>query len=265
MPVGRPVGHTGVRSDRSAEHRCMTTLELQEEVEETLVQNGIPVAGTGHRLGRRTGFWVVAASMAALTAFSTAPSALYGIYARQDGLSAISITLVYSVYAAGILVSLLLVGHVSDWYGRRAVLVPAMVTALLATWIFAGSSSLPALIVGRVLTGLAVGAALAAATALLADLDSRPGAVATRRSQIVGTMANVGGLALGPLVAGLLAVYVTADPRMTFVLFAALLSLAVVATALAPEGRPVPQERPRYRPQRLAVPTAARAEFTAAL
>ena len=63
---------------------------------------------------RRAGFWTVAGSLAALTSFSTAPSALYGIYKREDHLSSITITLVYSVYAVGIVVSLLLVGHVSD-------------------------------------------------------------------------------------------------------------------------------------------------------
>src|SRR5215475_768477 len=78
------------------------------------------------RLGRRSGFWAVAFSIAVLTAFSTAPSPLYGIYARQDHLSSITITAVYAVYAvfaAGVVVSLLLVGHISDWYGRRTVLI----------------------------------------------------------------------------------------------------------------------------------------------
>ena len=155
---------------------------------------------------------MVAASLAVLTAFSTAPSALYGIYARQDHLTAIAVTLIYSVYAAGILVSLLLVGHLSDWYGRRALLVPAALTALVATLVFATSSSLPALFLGRVVTGIALGAAVAAATAYLTDLDAGPGAAPTRRAQIVATVANVGGLATGPLLAGLLVEYVTAGP-----------------------------------------------------
>src|SRR5262249_33533213 len=163
------------------------------------------------------------ASMATLTAFSTAPSALYGIYQRQDHLSPMTITLVYSVYAVGIIVSLLLVGHVSDWYGRRTVLLPAVLTAVVASLVFASSTSLPALFVGRVLTGLALGAAVAAATAHLADLDSGPSAPPTRRAQIVATIANVGGLAIGPLLTGILARYVTADPQILFALFAALL------------------------------------------
>ena len=140
-----------------------------------------------------------------------------------------------------------------------------MLTALAASLVFNSSSALPALLVGRVLTGLALGAAVATATAHLADLDGGPSAPATLRAQIVATIATVGGLASGPLLAGILAQYVTGDPQIIFVMFTALLTLAVAATSLVPEGRPIPVARPEYHPQRLAVPHSARREFTAAL
>jgi MFS family permease len=242
----------------------MTNLMHTEPVHENRAARPVaPPIGTPHR--RRSGFWLVAVGLAALTAFSTAPSGLYGIYAREDHLSPITITLIYSSYAAGILLSLVLVGHVSDWYGRRTLLVSAVLTSLLASVVFATSTSLPALFVGRVLTGVSLGAAVAAATAWLADLDAGPGAAATRRAQIVATVANVGGLAVGPLLAGLIAVHVTADPRLVTLFFTAVLTLALVGVALAPEGRTLPRPRPPYRPQRLEVPAAARAEFGAAL
>jgi MFS family permease len=245
----------------------VTDLMLKQRVEETLLTNDLPVVDDTLRLSRSAGFWVVAASLAVLTAFSTAPSALYGIYARQDHLAPITVTFVYSAYAAGVLASLLLVGHVSDWYGRRTVLVPAMLTALVATLVFAGSSSLPELLLGRVLTGVSLGAAIAAATAYLTDLDSGPGpgAAPTRRGQVVATVANVGGLAVGPLLAGVLVQYVEPEPRIVFLLFGALLTLAAALTARVPEVRPLPEPRPHYRPQRLAGPTAARSQFAAAL
>ena len=239
----------------------------------------LPVAGTtnhtapskqsgwtrGFRLSPRAGFWAVAASLALLTAFSTAPSPLYGIYARQDHLSSSTITAVYAVYAVGTVASLMLVGHISDWYGRRVVLIPALVVALAAALLLSTSTSLPALFTGRVLTGVALGAAIATATAHLTDLDSGPAASPTRRAQIVGTVANVGGLAVGPLLAGLLARYVPGTPRLPYLVFAGLLAIAVVVTAVAPEGRPVPLVRRPYRPQRLAAPDDARARFNAAL
>jgi len=157
------------------------------------------------RLSRRTGFWAVAFSFLAVTAFSTAPSSLYGLYEHQDHLSSLTITFVYAVYAVGIVVSLLLAGHVSDWYDRRAVLLPALVVAVVAAVVFLVWRSLAGLLVARVLTGLALGAAVATATAFVTDLDAGPGGVATRRAGIVATIANIGGLGVGPLIAGLLA------------------------------------------------------------
>ena len=78
--------------------------------------------GIPHRITSRAGFWAVAAAFAAVTAFSTTPSGLYGIYEHRLGLSLTTVTIVYAVYAVGTVASLVLAGHVSDWYGRRAVL-----------------------------------------------------------------------------------------------------------------------------------------------
>jgi len=65
------------------------------------------------------GFLGIGFSLLAVSAFSTAPRALYGLYAQRDHLSSLTITVVYAVYAAGIVVALVLAGHVSDWYSRR--------------------------------------------------------------------------------------------------------------------------------------------------
>jgi MFS family permease len=216
------------------------------------------------RLSRGAGFWAIAASFLALSAFSTAPSSLYGIYGREDHLSSLTITIVYAVYAVGVVVSLLVAGHVSDWYGRRTVLGPALAMAVVAAIVFLSLRSLAGLLVARVLTGLAVGAAVATATAFIADLGSRPGAPATKRAETVATVANVGGLALGPLIAGLLARYASHAVTLTFAGFLAALLAAVVLVVLAPEGHAPVWPRPRYHPQRLAAPEHGRRQFAAA-
>jgi MFS family permease len=69
---------------------------------------------------------------------------------QQEHLSSLTITIVYAVYALGIAVSLLLAGHVSDWYGRRAVLLPALAVAVVAAVIFLTWRSLAGTIVARV-------------------------------------------------------------------------------------------------------------------
>jgi MFS family permease len=244
----------------------MSIEAFREPVLEQRQKRGLSfLASRRLRVQKRTGFWVVAASMAVLTAFSTAPSPLYGIYEHQENLSSITITIVYAVYAVGIVTSLLLVGHVSDWYGRRPVLIPGLAVGLSAAIIFCFSTSLPALVVGRILTGLALGATVATATAYLADLDLDESGRPTRRSEVVATVANIGGLAVGPLIAGLLAQYWGADLRLPYFIFAALLGAATVGVLVAPEGRVLPRPRPKYHPQRLGAPPGARSQFTAAL
>jgi MFS family permease len=216
------------------------------------------------RLSRRAGFWAVAFAFFAATAFSTAPSSLYGLYVEQEGLSSLDVSVVYAVYACGLLVSLVLVGHVSDWYGRRAVLLPATVLAIAAAAVFVAWTSLPGLLVARVLTGLAVGAIVATASAFIADLDAGHAGGPTRRATVVATIANIGGLGAGPLIAGLLALDPETALTLPFLAFLAALVLALVAVAVAPEGHPPSRPLPRYRPQRLAVPAAARPQFVAA-
>jgi MFS family permease len=149
------------------------------------------------RLSRQAGFWAIAFSFLVVSAFSTAPSALYGLYQQHDQLAPLTITLVYAVYAAGVTMSLLLAGHVSDWYGRRAVLIPALAIATVAAVVFISWQSLAGLLVARILTGLALGATVATATAYIADLDAGADAAVTRRSAIVSVVASVGGLAIG--------------------------------------------------------------------
>jgi MFS family permease len=218
------------------------------------------------RLSRRAGFWAIAFSFLAVAALSTAPSALYGLYERQDHLAPLTITVVYAVYAAGVITSLLLAGHVSDWYGRRAVLIPALSLATVGTVLFVSWQSLAGLIVARVLTGLALGATVATATAYIADLDAGPDGAVTRRAQIVAAVANVGGLAIGPLATGLLARYAPGGGlALPYVVLLVVLAVALVGVVLAPDGRRAAHPLPRYRPQRLTVPALARRQFLAAI
>jgi len=132
--------------------------------------------------------------------------------------------------------------------------------ALLLVW-----RSLAGLFAARVLTGVALGAALATATAYITDLDERSHGEPTRRAGIVATTANIGGLALGPLVAGLLARYEPHALTLPFEVFLVGLVLALVAITFAPEGHSPVQPRPTYRPQRLSVPADAHRQFTAAI
>src|SRR6204780_3243986 len=168
-------------------------------------------AGPGARRPRSkrrhsTAFWVVAAAFGVNMAFSAVPTQLYVIYQQRDHFSTLMITVVYAVYALGVIVSLFLGGHVSDWVGRRRVLVPALAVNVASALLFIAFPSLPGLIIARVVSGVSIGLTTGTATAYLAELPLGAGGSPTgRRPQVVATASNLGGTGAAPLGAGLLA------------------------------------------------------------
>ena len=210
----------------------------------------------------RAGLWAVAFAFTTVLAFSTVPTPLYAIYQARDGFSTFMVTVIFAAYAVGVILALFFAGHVSDWLGRRRALVPAVLTSVVSALVFVFWPSLPGLLVGRVLNGLSVGVVTATATAYLAELHlgARPGA-SPKRAQVLANTANLGGLGLGPIIAGALTVTVQAPLTVPFVLFAALLALAAIGVALTPETVTRQSPRPAYRPQRVAVPAEARGRF----
>ncbi|GIF16589.1 MFS transporter [Actinoplanes teichomyceticus] len=198
------------------------------------------------------GFWMIAAAFLIAMAFSTVPTPLYPLYTARDGFSTFTVTVVFAVYAVGVVISLLLAGHLSDRAGRRRVLLPALGLELAAAALFFSGTSLPVLLAARFLTGLGVGMVTATATAYLHELHAadRPGA-SRQRFEVVSTVANTGGLGAGALVAGLLAAHVHTPLRTPYAVFAVLLLVALAAVALAPETVTDRPARPAYRPQRI--------------
>jgi len=220
-----------------------------------------------HRL--RLGFWSVAFAFLTVMAFSTLPSPLYGLYQQRDGFSSFTITIIYAAYAIGVIAALLLAGHVSDWHGRRRVLLPAIATSIVSAAIFLLWRDLPGLLLARIVNGLSVGVVTATATAWLAELHAAGGRAGTgsspQRAQLLATAVNIGGLGLGPLVSGFLAQWAGGDPlSLPYLVFLAALVLALAVVALAPETRDRLDPLPAYRVQRVSVPQEARGAFMAA-
>lgn len=210
-------------------------------------------------------FWVVAAAFLLNMAFSAVPTPLYVLYQAHDHFSAIMVTVVYAVYAVGVIASLFLAGHISDWAGRRRVLVTALLVNVASAMLFIFFPSLAGLIVARVVSGISVGLTTATATAYLAELHTgaRPDALG-RRPQVVATAANLGGIGIGPLVAGVLAQYAPAPLRLPYIVVGGAIAALALLVALAPETTVAPEVRPAWRPQRVAVPKHARSHFFAA-
>jgi hypothetical protein len=194
----------------------------------------------------RSGFLAVAFAFLVVMAFATLPSPLYGLYRARDGLSAFTITIVYAIWAAGTIAALIAVPFIAERIGRRGVMFAAVATMMAAAGELAAWKSLPGLLVGRLLTGFAVGMAAGTAIAYLIELRLRAdpnGSPALART--IGTSVNVGALGIGPLVAGFLAQWAGRPLTLPYLVWIALGAVALVGLAAAPEtGAPAATRNP---------------------
>ncbi len=244
--------------------------------------------GEGRRPGRagrsragwhRAGFWLVAYAFTVTMAFSAVPTPLYVLYQARDGFGSFTLTLIFAAYAVGVALALLLAGHLSDWAGRRRMLAVAIAVNVVSGVLFLTWPTVPGLLVARFVSGVSIGLLTATATAHLTELHRAGlhrsgrggGSVASRssggsggRANAVSTAANLGGIGLGPLLAGLLAQYAPDPLHLSYYVVEGLMLAGLLGLALVPETVTRPDPRPAYRPQRVSVPPASRPAFWAA-
>ncbi|CDR17243.1 MFS transporter [Streptomyces iranensis] len=191
---------------------------------------------------------------------TTLPTPLYSLYQREFGFSSFMVTVIFAVYAAGVIVALLLLGSVSDFVGRRPVMLAALVLSGLSAVCFLLAQGLPELFAGRTLSGLSAGLATGTATVTVIELAPEH---RRRGATLLATGANLGGLGLGPLLAGVLAQYAPAPLKLVFVVDLVLVAVSAAVVLALPETVRK-RSRPPLRPQRLRVPKEMRSTFAAA-
>ena len=146
-------------------------------------------------------------------------------YAQHSGYSQVAVDVLLGAYVVGLVPGLLVASALSDRHGRRSVMAFGVISAALGSLVIAAGDvwGFSALFTGRLLSGLAVGIAMAVGSAWITELssppfsDASPGAGA-RRSSICLTL----GLGVGPLCAGLLAAFALLPLVLTYVIHAAL-------------------------------------------
>ncbi|MFD7546684.1 MFS transporter [Streptomyces sp. NPDC059578] len=198
------------------------------------------------------------AVFAVCMAGTTLPTPLYPLYQEKFGFSELTVTVVYAVYAFGVIGVLLLTGNVSDAVGRRKVLAWGLGCAALSAGCFLCATGLGWLYAGRLLSGLSAGLFTGAATAYVMEL-APPGGAA--RATFVATAANMGGLGCGPLLAGLLAQYAPWPLYLPFAVHLTLVAGAALVLLRLPET--VGERRPlsAVRPRRPGLPVQVRTVF----
>ncbi|TCN41854.1 putative MFS family arabinose efflux permease [Kribbella orskensis] len=183
------------------------------------------------------------------------------VYKEQWNFPASLLTVAFAVYAIGFLAAVLTVGSLSDHIGRRPVLIGALVVQVASNLLFLVASDIGWVIAGRIVQGVASGAATTAFTAALVELapPSRK-----RLGMILGSVGLTGGLGFGSLLAGLAIQLTTAANTIIFVVLTVVTILGTVVVALSPESVTRSPGALRSLIPRIAFPPATRREFAAA-
>jgi MFS family permease len=161
-------------------------------------------------------------------AASAAPTPLYVTYQKAWGFSALTVTVIFGVYALAFLSALLTVGRVSDHVGRRPVLFAGIAGQILALAIFLDAHSVVALLAARIVQGLAAGTAIGAIGAGMLDVDPARGAVANATAPGLGTGSGV-------LISSFAVQWLPAPTRLVYLVIAAVLVVQAFGAYVLPE------------------------------
>lgn len=206
----------------------------------------------------RLGFPLLAYAFAAIMLGTTLPTPIYALYGHNMHFAVLTTTVIFSAYAIGVLAALLLFGRWSDAIGRRPVLIAGAVAAIASAAVFLVADSVPLLLTARLLSGLSAGIFTGTATA--AVIESVP-PEDKDKAAVGATIANVGGLGIGPIFAGVLVQYVPHPLALPYLVHIVLAALAIVAILLVPETS---SRTGTIGLQRISVPAQIRPVFSTA-
>ncbi|MGJ6968837.1 MFS transporter [Streptosporangium sp. G11] len=211
--------------------------------------------------GGPRGFWIVTAVLGFSLAAAGAPTPLYGVYAARWGFSAITLSVVFAVYAVALLGALLAFGALSDAVGRKPVVILALSLQVIGLLCFVAATDAGWLLAARVAQGAATGLVSAAASAALLDLQppGRPGLGA-----FMNALMSSAGLCAGALGSGALVQYAPHPERLVYVVLLVMAVLLLAGVLLLVDETVTDRKRPRLW-SRIAVPKPIRPAFLTAV
>ncbi len=199
----------------------------------------------------RRSFLLQASIVVFFLAGSSAPTPLYSVYQAAWRFSPVTGTIIFAIYSVAVLTTLLVVGSLSDYVGRRPVLLVATLVQATSMVVFVLAQGVGALVAARVLQGLATGAAAGAAGAGMIDVDRERGTLANGFAPMLGT-------GIGSMVSGVLVQFLPAPTKLVYVLLGVVfLAQAAGVLAMRESVTPRPGALASMRP-RLHVPARLR-------
>lgn len=130
-----------------------------------------------------------------IAASSSAVTPLYRLYQASMHLTPFWITIVFASYVASLLTALLTVGGLSDYVGRRPVILAALLLNAAAMLLFAEARDVGQLILARAVQGLCVGVGTTALGAAILDTNRARGPLLNSVTAFLGMTAGALGSA----------------------------------------------------------------------
>lgn len=182
-------------------------------------------------------------------------------YKDRFGFAPEMLNVAFAVYAGGFLAAVLVFGSLSDHIGRRPVIIGGLIVQLASNILFLTATDVSTVIAGRIVQGIASGAATAAFSAAMVELAPERN---KRIGAILGSISLTGGLALGSILTGLAIELTPAANTIIFVILIVLTVLGIVVAIASPETGKRTSGTGRSMIPQVSVPRAARREFLAA-
>ena len=195
--------------------------------------------------GSVTGFVLATFAFFVAMVGTTLPTPLYPLFEQRYSFGSLLVTVIFAIYAFGVIAGLILFGNLSDRLGRKPLLALGLVLSAVSALLFLFAGSLLPIYAGRIVSGLSAGTFTGTATAYIIHLapDGRH-----RLASFVAVFANLGGLGAGTLLSGLLAEWAPHALRTPFAVDLVLVTVATAGPAVRPGDR---------RAQRVQLPAVA--------
>ncbi|NVZ72582.1 MULTISPECIES: MFS transporter [Pseudomonas] len=166
--------------------------------------------------------WIVTA----IFILSNAATPLYSFWQQSLGFASGVLTVIFSCYIIGLLLTLTVAGQLSDHYGRKALLLPCVGLAIIAAILFDQAHSIGVLMLARFLTGVSVGLVVSGGMANVVE-HAQPHR--KHFASLMASVAMVAGAGTGPLLAGVVAQYLPNPIHTVFRVEIAILCVALLA------------------------------------
>lgn len=176
--------------------------------------------------GVTTLFAVVTA--VSFSASSSAPTPLYHLYQRSMGLSNLTVTMIFASYALTMVATFLTVARLSDYVGRRPMILSGLVLNGLALGLFLFAHTAFELVAARLAQGVAVSIGMTTLGATILDTDRENGPV-------YNSVTAFFGLTAGSLLSGILVEWAPVPMRLVFLVLLAVTAVEILVLPFAPE------------------------------